>query len=186
MLKKILLTFLIMVCLCASACAEEYKVRAGDVIDINVLNYDELTATYIVRSDGVLVFPLLGEMKVEGMTTTQLAGDLNLKLREYLTEPEVYINILQEGTTRVYLLGEIKSPGMYELKKSRTVIDAITAAGSYTSKTAKKSIYLIRKNKDEEPIKINLEKMLETGDMSQNYELHEGDVLYFKGNGKLF
>ena len=83
-------------------------------------------------------------------------------------------------------MGEIKHPGLYELKKSRTVLDAISAAGSWTSKTAKKRIYLNRKGKDEEPIKINLKKMLETGNMEQNYELNEGDVLYFKGNGKLF
>ncbi len=60
----------------------------------------------------------------------------------------------------MYLLGEITRPGLYELKKSRTVLDAISAAGSWTSKTAKKRIYLIRKGKDEEPIKINLKKCL--------------------------
>lgn len=186
MIKKILLMLVLVMCLSGIACAEEYRLHAGDKLNIKVLRYGELSADYLIRSDGKLTFPLLGEMDVAGMTPLQLADDLNVRLKEYLTDPEVYINVVQEGTTRVYLLGEIKSPGLYELKKSRTVLDAITAAGSYTSKTAKKRIYLIRKDKDEEPIKINLKKMLETGNMEQNYELSEGDVLYFKGNGKLF
>ena len=138
------------------------------------------------HASGVITFPLLGELLVKDMTPVELADTLTVQLKEYLTDPEVYVSVAGEGTTRVYLLGEIKHPGLYELKKSRTVLDAISAAGSWTSKTAKKRIYLIRKGKDEEPIKINLKKMLETGNMEQNYELNEGDVLYFKGNGKLF
>ena len=165
---------------------EEYKIHAGDNLGIKVLRYAELSANYHVRTDGKITFPLLGELLVKDMTPVELADTLTVQLKEYLTDPEVYVSVAGEGTTRVYLLGEIKHPGLYELKKSRTVLDAISAAGSWTSKTAKKRIYLIRKSKDEEPIKINLKKMLETGNMEQNYELNEGDVLYFKGNGKLF
>ena len=73
---------------------------------------------------------------------------------------------------------------MYELKKTHTVIDAISAAGSYTERTAKKKIFLIRKNQQDEPLQINLKNMLDTGDLEQNYELQEGDILFFKGNGK--
>ena len=186
-LKTMILTLLLALGVSLTAMAqEEYKIHAGDSLGIKVLRYGELSANYHVRTDGKITFPLLGELLVKDMTPLELADTLTVQLKEYLTDPEVYVSIAGEGTTRVYLLGEIKHPGLYELKKSRTVLDAISAAGSWTSKTAKKRIYLIRKGKDEEPIKINLKKMLETGNMEQNYELNEGDVLYFKGNGKLF
>lgn len=185
--KTMIFTLLLALGLTTSVFAqEEYKIHAGDSLGIKVLRYGELSANYHVRTDGKITFPLLGELFVKDMTPLELADTLTIQLKEYLTDPEVYVSIAGEGTTRVYLLGEIKHPGLYELKKSRTVLDAISAAGSWTSKTAKKRIYLIRKGKDEEPIKINLKKMLETGNMEQNYELNEGDVLYFKGNGKLF
>ena len=186
-LKRIVLIIVALLSFSITAFAqEEYKIHAGDNLGIKVLRYGELSANYHVRTDGKITFPLLGELFVKDMTPVELADALTIQLKEYLTDPEVYVSIAGEGTTRVYLLGEIKHPGLYELKKSRTVLDAISAAGSWTSKTAKKRIYLIRKGKDEEPIKINLKKMLETGNMEQNYELNEGDVLYFKGNGKLF
>lgn len=186
MIRRVMLLLLLVMCLAGSACAEDYRLHAGDKLNIKVLRYGELSADYLVRSDGKLTFPLLGEISAAGMTPVELAESLNVSLKKYCTDPEVYVSVVSEGTTRVYLLGEIKHPGLYELKKSRTVLDAISAAGSYTDKTAKKRIYLIRKGKDEEPIKINLKKMLEKGDLTQNYELNEGDVLYFKGNGKLF
>ena len=177
---------------------EEYKIHIGDCLNINVVGYEEFSVdesiaqyeksviSYKVRSDGKITLPLLGDVSVINLAPSELAKILMEQLKTYLTDPKVFVAVLSEGTTRVYLLGEIKHPGLYELKKSRTVLDAISVAGSWTNKTAKKKIYLIRKGKDEEPIKINLKKMLETGDMEQNYELNEGDVLYFKGNSKLF
>ena len=198
--KKIfILLFTLLTLCCTTFAQEEYRIHNGDSLDIKVIGYEEfsnvtdnstntkeLSAGYKVRSDGKITFPLLGDVYVKGSTPEELAKKINEQLKVYLTNPEVFVAVLNEGATRVYLLGEIKHPGLYELKKSRTVLDAISAAGSWTSKTAKKRIYLIRKGKDEEPIKINLKKMLETGNMEQNYELNEGDVLYFKGNGKLF
>ncbi|MBO5168868.1 MAG: polysaccharide export protein [Phascolarctobacterium sp.] len=188
-IKRIVLIVFSLLTFCLTALAhEEYKIYAGDNLGIKVLRYAEFdTETgYLVRTDGKITVPLLGDVLVKDMTPSELANTLAVQLKEYLVEPEVFVSVITEGTTRVYLLGEITNPGLYELNKSRTVLDAISAAGSWTSKTAKKRIYLIRKGKDEEPIKINLKKMLETGNMEQNYELNEGDVLYFKGNGKLF
>lgn len=186
-LKRVALIIVALFSISLTALAqEEYRIHTGDSLGIKVLRYGELSANYHVRSDGRITFPLLGELLVKDMTPVELADTLTVLLKEYLTDPEVFVSVASEGTTRVYLLGEITRPGLYELKKSRTVLDAVSAAGSWTSKTAKKRVYLIRKGKDEEPIKINLKKMLETGNMEQNYELNEGDVLYFKGNGKLF
>lgn len=190
-LKKSLIIGLAALSLCGTAAAQEqeYRLHAGDHLDIKVLRYAELSTTepdktpYVVRNDGRLTFPLVGELQAEGLTVAELTDTLNSGLQKYLREPEVYINVVGEGTTRVYLFGEIKRPGLYELKKSRTVVDAVAAAGTYTKYTAKKRIYLIRQGQ-EKPLKINLKKMLETGSLAENYELREGDILYFKGNGR--
>ena len=197
--KLFVLLFTLLSLCCTAFAQEEYRIHNGDSLDIKVIGYEEfsnasdkiintkeLNSGYKVRSDGKITFPLLGDVYAKGNTPEELAQRLTEQLKEYLINPEVYVAVLSEGTTRVYLLGEIKHPGLYELKKSRTVLDAISAGGSWTDKTAKKRIYLIRKGNEEKPIKINLKKMLKTGNMEQNYELNEGDVLYFKDNGKLF
>ena len=191
-LRKSLLISAAVLCLCSTAMAqnEDYRLHPGDSLDIKVLRYGELSSSepdktpYKIRLDGKLTFPLLGEINVAGMTVAELTALLNTDLQEYLIKPEVYINVVGEGSTRVYLFGEIRRPGMYELKKTHTVIDAISAAGSYTERTAKKKIFLIRKNQQGEPLQINLKNMLDTGDLEKNYELQEGDILFFKGNGK--
>ena len=94
-------------------------------------------------------------------------------------------NDIKLGGVRVYVFGEINKPGAYTLTKSSTVIDAIGAAGSFNWDTAKKKIYLIHQDNPEKPIPINLNRMLQTGDMSENYIMREGDVLYLTKNSRI-
>ena len=86
---------------------------------------------------------------------------------------------------KVHISGEINKPGAYTLTKSSTVIDAIGAAGSFNWDTAKKKIYLIHQDNPEKPIPINLNRILQTGDMSENYIMREGDILYLTKNSRI-
>jgi len=95
------------------------------------------------------------------------------------------VNVAKFRTTRVYVLGEVNKPGMYELEKQHNLLDAIGMAGSYTKRTAKKEIFIIRKKNGKKPQKVNLLKLLKNGDISQNVALNEGDVVYLTSNGKI-
>lgn len=173
------------------AFAGEYIMCPGDQLDIVVIGTEDINARtpaeskYIVRPDGKLSFPLIGEIDTTGLTVSQFTKMMQDRLAEYLVKPQVTVNIAQLGTTRVYVLGEVHKPGLYELVKSHTVLDAIGIAEGYTKDAAKKKVFLIHKDHKGEPMKINLNDLLKKGDTSQNYSLVEGDLLYLTSNGRI-
>lgn len=182
-------------------CAD-YIMCPGDQLDIIVMGVPEmstgytssgtttLTPTtpqnkYIVRPDGKVSFQLIGEVDTTGLTVSQFTKVLQERLAKYIINPKVSVNIVQLGTTRVYVFGEVNKPGLYELQKSHNLLDAIGIANGFTKDAAKKNVFLIRRDEKNKPIKLNLNNLLKKGDVSQNYVLGEGDVVYLTSNGRI-
>ncbi|SNV61690.1 polysaccharide biosynthesis/export family protein [Veillonella rodentium] len=170
---------------------KEYRLRQGDELSIQVVQQADLGTrngqdiVYAVRPDGYVTFPMVGPVKADGLTVDEFTAQLQQGLSRYIVNPDISVNVTKLGGVRVYVFGEINKPGAYTLTKSSTVIDAIGAAGSFNWDTAKKKIYLIHQNDPEKPIAINLNKMLQTGDMSENYVMREGDILYLTKNSRI-
>ena len=180
---------------CGVATAEEYIMTPGDQLQIYVLGHEDLSTRrsssdtsgsyYIVRPDGKLDFPLAGTVNTTGKTIAEFTQELKDKLSEYIIDPIITVNVAKLGTTRVFVLGEIKKAGMYELTKGHRVLDALGAAGGFTEKSAKKNIFLIRNGDEENVQKLNFNDFLRKGNVSQNLVLNEGDCLYLTGNHKV-
>ena len=192
MLKKSILALAAVTALwTGTACAEEYYMRPGDELNIVVTQQQDLgnsstnQSPFVVRPDGNVSFPLVGENHAEGMTVSQFTDVLQQGLARYIVDPDVSVNISKLGRVRVYVFGEVKKPGAVELEKGHTVIDAIGAAQGFTRDTAKKKIFLIHQDQPKSLIPINLNNMLKTGDMSQNVTLREGDILYLTKNHRI-
>lgn len=192
MLKKSILALAAVTALwTGSACAEEYYMRPGDELNIVVTQQQDLgnsstnQSPFVVRPDGNVSFPLVGEIHAEGMTVSQFTDVLQQGLSRYIVDPDVSVNISKLGRVRVYVFGEVRKPGAVELDKGHTVIDAIGAAQGFTRDTAKKKIFLIHQDQPKSLIPINLNNMLKTGDMSQNVTLREGDILYLTKNHRI-
>lgn len=192
MLKKSILALAAVTALwTGTACAEEYYMRPGDELNIVVTQQQDLgnsssnQSPFVVRPDGNVSFPLVGEIHAEGMTVSQFTDVLQQGLARYIVDPDVSVNISKLGRVRVYVFGEVRKPGAVELDKGHTVIDAIGAAQGFTRDTAKKKIFLIHQDQPKSLIPINLNNMLKTGDMSQNVTLREGDILYLTKNHRI-
>lgn len=192
MLKKSILVLAAVTALwTGTACAEEYYMRPGDELNIVVTQQQDLgnsstnQSPFVVRPDGNVSFPLVGEIHAEGMTVSQFTNVLQQGLSRYIVDPDVSVNISKLGRVRVYVFGEVRKPGAVELEKGHTVIDAIGAAQGFTRDTAKKKIFLIHQDQPKSLIPINLNNMLKTGDMSQNVTLREGDILYLTKNHRI-
>lgn len=192
MLKKSILALAAVTALwTGTACAEEYYMRPGDELNIVVTQQQDLgnsstnQSPFVVRPDGNVSFPLVGEIHAEGMTVSQFTDVLQQGLARYIVNPDVSVNISKLGRVRVYVFGEVRKPGAVELEKGHTVIDAIGAAQGFTRDTAKKKIFLIHQDQPKSLIPINLNNMLKTGDMSQNVTLREGDILYLTKNHRI-
>ena len=179
---------------CGAASAEEYIMTPGDQLQIYVLGHPDISSTransdssYTVRPDGKLNFPLVGEIDVNGLTVFEFTNLLTKELSEYIINPKITVNVAKLGTTRGFVLGEVKNQGMHELTKSHRVLDALGAAGGFTEKSAKKNIYLVRNGVREADRvqKLNILNYMKKGDMSQNLILQEGDCLFLTSNHKL-
>ncbi|HML34160.1 polysaccharide biosynthesis/export family protein [Sporomusa sphaeroides] len=174
------------------AAAQHYRLASGDVLEISVWGHEDLQIKEIaVRPDGKIAFPLVGELPAGGLSPAELSQTITDSLSNYINNPVVTVNIFKYRTTRVYVLGEVAKPGMYELEKQHNLLDAIGMAGSYTKYAAKKKVYVIRGDKEDintntnTKVKVNLLNLLEKGDMSQNVVLNDGDIVFLSKSGKI-
>lgn len=169
----------------AKASEEFYRLSPGDVLAIGVWGVEELKITeLVVRDDGKIAFPLAGEVQVAGLSPKEVTQGLEQALEGYICNPKVTVNILKYHTTRIYVMGEIARPGLYELEKQHNLMDAISAAGGYTKDTAKKKVFIISQD-GSAPLEANLMKLLQKGDMTQNVSLKYGDVVYLTDNHRI-
>ena len=193
MKKKIISLALALMAMASWASASDYTLRPGDQLNIIVTQDTDIsssiqsatTSPYLVRPDGKVSFPLVGEIDANGMTVQEFTDTLTKGLSKYYVQPDVAVNIVKLGTIRVFVFGEVKKPGAIELTKGHTIIDAIGAAEGFTWDTAKKKIFLIHQDDTNNLIPVNLNHMLQTGDMKENFELKEGDILYLTRNSRI-
>lgn len=166
--------------------AQDYRLGAGDVLNIGVWGHEELQVEALaVRPDGKIAFPLVGEVTVSGKSAAELTTILTNELGKYVKDPKVTVNVQKFRTTRVYVLGQVTKPGLYEIERQHNLLDAIGLAGGYTKDAAKKKVHIIRKDNTGAPIKANLVNLLSKGDMTQNYTLNDGDVVFLSDNNRL-
>jgi polysaccharide export outer membrane protein len=175
-----------------AAQAAEYRLAYGDILTMTVWGYQQMEQPqqstlieYPIRPDGMVAFPLVGEVKAEGMTATELTAVITEAVGKYIKDPKVTLNVEKFRTVRVYVLGEVTKPGLYEIEKQHRLLDAIGLSGGYTPSAAKKHVFIYHKDQTGDPIKANLYNLLNKGDMTQNYELADGDVVYLSDNGRI-
>lgn len=191
-LMALLLGALLTYCGMVFAAEEEYYLTPGDQLQIVVAGHADISSSdsnrssgYIVRPDGRFEFPLIGLIETKGKTISSLEQEMTERLSEYIVDPVITINLASMGSTRVFVIGEVKRPGVFELTKSHRVLDAIGAAGGFTELAAKKNVFLIRDGREETLQKLNMNSFLTKGDLSQNVVLQEGDCLYLTSNHKV-
>ncbi|MBP2639689.1 MAG: polysaccharide export protein [Firmicutes bacterium] len=167
----------------------EYTLAPGDILNVEVWGFEEFKPQnangIVVRPDGKLSFPLVGEIVAGGLTVPALTDAITRGVSEYIHNPKVTVNVLKFHTTRVYVLGEVVRPGLYEIERQHNLLDAIGIAGGHTKNAAKKKVFIIRRGQSNAPIKANYDSILKKGDLSQNVLLSDGDVVYLADNGRI-
>ena len=167
-----------------------YKIAPRDKLDIQVFNYSELTTKInvdsdptdratTVASDGTVTMPLLGRVKISELTKEEASLMLQERYREFLKQPEVKIEILNQ---RIYVIGEVNKPGVVPLvEESISLIEAIAQAGDINIYGERRSIKIIRGDHCNPTISsVDLTKLasLQTNDLM----LTPGNVVYVEPN----
>jgi len=134
-------------------------------VEIATWKEPELTRKEVlVRVDGKISFPLLGDVQATGVTPVELTETLQKGLKNYVTAPVVTVTIINPGSQRIYILGEVQKTGEYPLTKSLTVLQAFALAGGFTQWASKDEIILLRKEGNQEKIyKINYKDIVKEG-----------------------
>lgn len=117
------------------AVSPSYKIGIGDVVAVSVYQEDDLTTSARVGEGGLIAFPLLGSIKLGGLSIAEATQTITSKLRDgYLVNPVVSLSLMEQQRAKFTLLGQIQRPGQYELPPSgsMTLMEAIGLAGGFT------------------------------------------------------
>ncbi len=157
----------------------EFILGAGDKVDINVYRHDDLKKTVQIDVSGKITYPLLGDIQAGGLSIFQLRDKIRNGLSKYLVDPQVSVSVASVQGQKVIILGEVKTPGFFQIETSMTVLEAVSRAGGFTLDGKKKSVLLIRGGlKTPQLIALDLEKALRDGDLAQNIQLQRDDIVY--------
>jgi polysaccharide export outer membrane protein len=151
-----------------------YQLGAEDVVLVRVWREPELSGQMVVRPDGQVSMPLIGDLKATGLTPLQLAEQITEKLSKYIHEPEVNVSVLAVRSKRYSVTGEVSRPGVYPLVVATTVLDALTQAGGFREFANTKNITVLRGSKR---FKFNYKEVIKGKNMSQNILLENGDYV---------
>lgn len=159
--------------------AREYRLGSDDLLIIKVYREEELDRRIRVSSDGNISFPLLGKVKAEGLTVSELEDKLTEGLRKYLKKPQVTVSIDEYSTITV--TGQVEKPDAYELRGELTVLEAIGLAGGFTKIAARNDVKVIRiENGERKTIRVKIADISKKGDKAKDKDvsLKRGDVVF--------
>jgi len=123
-----------------------YTIGPEDVIEVSVWKNADLSKTVIVRPDGQISLPLIGDVKASGLTPTELKDAIANKLKEYKEDPIVSVILKEINSYNIFVMGEVVRPGKYSLKSNTTVLQALSLAGGFTAFASRSKILLMRQD----------------------------------------
>ncbi len=156
-----------------------YIIGNGDILEIITWKEPDFSRESItVRLDGKISFPLLNDLDAAGKTPTQLKWQIENRLKDFVTDPNVTVTVTDGASKRFYILGEVVNTGEYPLMKKLTVLQAFAVAGGFTEWASKKEIILLRREGGKETVRrINYRDILKGKDFSQNVEIRADDTI---------
>jgi polysaccharide export outer membrane protein len=164
------------------SCVATYVIGPDDVLDVVVWGNTEITRTIPVRPDGRISLPLLNDVQAAGLTPMQLRDAISQALIPYIPEPSVSVLVREVHSFKVTVIGQVKSPGRYEVKDRATVLDVLAMAGGLNEYAARARIVVMRQDGTEtRQIPFRYDKLISkngaNGGGADNFCVRPGDVV---------
>jgi len=150
----------------------------GDVFEVKVFGEPELSGVYRVSSDGVINFPLVGKVKAEGRSPTELSDALTARLKDgFLRNPQVSIFVKDYNSKKIFVFGEVQKPGTFGYDDDMTIIQAITNAGGFLKTAAKNKVSVTRiEDGVEKRVFLSVEEI--GRGKEKNFFMKPGDIVF--------
>jgi polysaccharide biosynthesis/export protein len=123
---------------------KDFLLGPEDVVEVTVWRNQDLSRTVVVRPDGMISLPLIGDVQASGLTAAQVSEKISKRLTEYKENPSVSVSVKEINSYYVYVVGEVVRPGKYPLKSYATVLQGISLAGGFTQYASKNRLAVMR------------------------------------------
>ena len=156
----------------------DYKLLAGDKIQVSVWKEVDLQRAVIIRPDGKFSFPLTGEVQAAGRSADEIRVDIETRLRKYIPEPVVTVTVEDVGGSRVYVIGQVNKPGVFAMNPRVNVLQALTLAAGTTPFAKLDDIIVIRgTGAAQTTLPFRYSQVTAGKALNQNILLESGDVV---------
>jgi polysaccharide export outer membrane protein len=149
-----------------------YRIGPEDILGVKVWREPELTGAVMVRPDGMISMPLIGELRAAGQTPDELSKTITDALLKHMNRAEVFIAVQQVNSKKYYITGEVNRPGQYPMISQIDVLQALSAAGGLREYANKKKIVIVR---GDQRLKFNYKEVIDGKNLKQNVTLESGD-----------
>lgn len=157
---------------------EGYLIGPGDVLDISVWKDEALTRSCVVRPDGFISFPLIGDVRASGRTASQIKADMEKKLDRYVPGATLSLEVKQVNSLIIYVIGKVNNPGRFILNVDANVLQALAIAGGLNIFANRNKIKILRHGSNETTIfPFEYDDVVEGKRLEQNIYLKRGDVV---------
>jgi polysaccharide biosynthesis/export protein len=161
-----------------------YVVGPQDVLTITSYDQTDLTGKFTVEADGSFTYPLIGRVQIGGMTMRAVEQLLEKALIAggFFKDPQVTVSIDEYRSHKIYIVGEVRTPGAYPMSGNMHLVEALALAGS-TTPMASSEVVIVHEST--ESVRIDLHE-LESGDLSQNVQLVNGDTIFVQRSESVY
>jgi len=157
----------------------DFVLGPEDIVKITVWGAKELTSAMPIRPDGFISFPLIGDIKAQGLTPGQLKKEIARQLKDFINEPNVVVIVEEINSINISIAGEVKKPGVFKANRAISLLHLFSMAQGFTEDADLHRSYVLR---DGKKIDVQIFKLVEEDDFSQNIWLKGNDLVYIHTN----
>ena len=156
-----------------------YRLNAGDVLQISVWKEEELSREVLVRPDGGISFPLVGQVDAANRTVAEVEQAIVTRLEQYVPDAVVTVALISVNGNKVYVIGKVARPGEYVVNKQMDVVQALAVAGGLTSFAAENRVLILRRGPTgvQQAIRFEYGDIKDGRNLESNIMLRSGDIV---------
>ena len=152
-----------------------FVLGAEDQISVMIYNSPEFSGAHMIRPDGKITVPFLGDVVAAGFTPLELSSTIKERLKKYIVDPDVSVSVTQVNSKRYYIQGEVGRTGGFPLLVPTKVLEALVNAGGFKDFANQKKIIIMRVTG--ERLNFNYKEVIQGKKMAQNIYLKPGDII---------
>ena len=157
----------------------EYRIAPPDTLTVTVRPDPEIKRELVVRPDGRISFDLIGDVDVRGHTIAEVRSEISRRLKEFIVQPDVTVELKKSESRIFYIFGEVRRPGAYPLIGDVTAVYALGMAGGMTMLASENNSTLVRPSLEgKATYPVYFRSITREGEGVTNYILQPGDVVY--------